>query len=466
MSQKSHRGKSITQNQITGQKGVNLIEAVVLEMGYTWKPTTAVTDAGIDGDIEIRDPQTEEATNFLIRVQSKATEGQLESETKTSFIYRVKERDLSYWLRGNAPVLLVVVLLNTKEMYWIPVKEYFNTPERRMARKVIFDKESNRFNKAAAVAVAELALPAEQGIYLHPPPKAEELNTNLLEVAHYGSALFVAQTPYATTERVEEVFHELDERPGRVWFVKENKIFSFNDLNKYPWTKVTDSGTVESFKSVEWARSKDDEQKRDFVRLLNQALRTFAGRKDLGAFPQRGRQPIYYFRPRVVRNRESDVDELVERDESWHGQKDNLRRVVERYYSTKEPKRLLYYRHHAFTGRFRRFGGKWYVEITPTYHYTSDGRTTSPYREENLAGMKRQEGHAAVANNVRFLGHYLAYHDLYNKEYHFLRFGKFLEENAEFGIHEGDWKNRVDPDEVPTPETQPIPQAQSQLELS
>jgi hypothetical protein len=54
-----HQGKFITQNQMTGQTGVNLIERTVLEMGYTWNPTSGTTDAGMDGFIEIAIPRPE-----------------------------------------------------------------------------------------------------------------------------------------------------------------------------------------------------------------------------------------------------------------------------------------------------------------------------------------------------------------------------------------------------------------------
>lgn len=58
---------------LIGQKGINLIERIVLDMGYVWHSRTI--DAGIDGMIELRDPLSEEAYNFHILVQSKATEG-------------------------------------------------------------------------------------------------------------------------------------------------------------------------------------------------------------------------------------------------------------------------------------------------------------------------------------------------------------------------------------------------------
>ena len=45
MSHQNHRGKIITRNQLTGQTGVNLIEKIVMEMGYTWNPTSGGNDA-------------------------------------------------------------------------------------------------------------------------------------------------------------------------------------------------------------------------------------------------------------------------------------------------------------------------------------------------------------------------------------------------------------------------------------
>jgi hypothetical protein len=63
-------------------------------------------------------------------------------------------------------------------------------------------------------------------------------------------------------------------------------------------------------------------------------------------------------------------------------------------------------------------------------------------------GMKRQEGHQSVSNNLRFLAYYLAHHDLLDREYPFLGFGDLLSFKTEFGIRDEDWKNRTDPDEV------------------
>ena len=43
--------KKIHNNDILGQQGINLIEQIVLDMGFMWYPTGGV-EAGIDGTIE------------------------------------------------------------------------------------------------------------------------------------------------------------------------------------------------------------------------------------------------------------------------------------------------------------------------------------------------------------------------------------------------------------------------------
>ena len=105
----NRRPKRITQQQITGQQGVNLVERVVLKMGFTWHATNASLEAGIDGIIEIRDPETGEAMNNIIQVQVKATTREWISETNEQFTYLCKARDVHYWIQGNTPVVLVAV---------------------------------------------------------------------------------------------------------------------------------------------------------------------------------------------------------------------------------------------------------------------------------------------------------------------------------------------------------------------
>jgi hypothetical protein len=79
--------KKVHVNSIIGEQGVNLIQRVVLGMGFVWYPTGGV-EAGIDGIIEIRDPTTGEVSNSIVQVQSKATTKPFQSETETGFEFR------------------------------------------------------------------------------------------------------------------------------------------------------------------------------------------------------------------------------------------------------------------------------------------------------------------------------------------------------------------------------------------
>ena len=52
---------------------------------------------------------------------------------------------------------------------------------------------------------------------------------------------------------------------------------------------------------------------------------------------------------------------------------------------------VAFYRHVAFEHQFRRYDGVWYVELNPTYVFTSDGIALDAYHQERLAGIKRLE---------------------------------------------------------------------------
>src|SRR5207302_8398859 len=113
--------KKITESQMIGDQGVALIKTRVLAMGLLWYESGG-TEAGIDGTIEMRDGRTGEATNQIVQVQSRATAAAFTAETEMSFEYLCDERDLAYWLGGNAPVVLVRSRPKTDEAYWVSIK--------------------------------------------------------------------------------------------------------------------------------------------------------------------------------------------------------------------------------------------------------------------------------------------------------------------------------------------------------
>jgi hypothetical protein len=165
--------KKVAKSTITGEQGIALIHRRVLEMGFVWHQRSV--DAGIDGEIELRDPVSEAALNRFILVQSKASDRLFPGETQDAFHYVCSDRDIEYWLSGNAPVILVCSHPASQEAWWVSLKEWFSDPARRTARRVDFDKRTQRFDKASAQALMHLAVPAGSGLYLRPPPRPERL---------------------------------------------------------------------------------------------------------------------------------------------------------------------------------------------------------------------------------------------------------------------------------------------------
>src|SRR5690606_32538628 len=122
--------------------------------------------AGIDGIIEIRNTDTEEATNFIIQVQSKATINPFIADNGSTFEYLCDERDLDYWLKGNCPVILVCSNVADKKAYWVSIKDYFKDPSKRKTRKVIFNKQKNELTTSSKIELESLAIPETSGYYL------------------------------------------------------------------------------------------------------------------------------------------------------------------------------------------------------------------------------------------------------------------------------------------------------------
>ena len=224
---------------------------------------------------------------------------------------------------------------------------------------------------------------------------------------------------------------------GKPWCLREGKLISFFDLRTPPWNAVCDIATVETFHADEWSLSNERAKQSEFVELLNLALRDELGRRGVRLWQPRNGPPILHF---------AKTKDLSPRKVEWKLEKTSQRTVFGPHYAKKDPSRLIYYRHLAFVPRFVRFGGQWYLEITPTYHFTSDGKTPSRYRESNLSGIKRIEKHAAVRMNVQFWASFLAERDLF-APVGFLTFANLIEFETDFGIAEEDWLSKADEEE-------------------
>jgi hypothetical protein len=422
--------KKISQNDIVGELGINLVQKLCLEMGFLWHSTGL--EAGIDGYIEIR-LETGDVTNRIIQVQCKATDRPFEAETPSTFEFHCSSKDLDYWLAGNAPVILVRCRPRTNEAYWVSLKDYFGDLALRKSAKVVFDRTRDRFDLSAKPALQRLATPVNSGFYLGTRPKLEFVYSNLLKLASFPKHYYVAATEYRTPQEVFARLRESTRSAHGEWILGAKMLTSFHDLSTQPWTTVCDRGSVEELNTDEWAQTEDPIRQRQFVRLLNACLRAKLYRR--GVKFSRENQ-CYYFRA---------TQDLSEREYAYQSREHKTSRFVFKGYPKKsDHTQMSYYRHSAFEGRFVRYGRVWYLQITPNYHFTRDGERLSRYAPDLLSGIKKLETNQAVHGQVVMWAHLLAERDLFDAGPRFLDFTSLLEFELEAGLDDEAWLKHED----------------------
>ncbi len=424
--------KRIGRSSIIGEQGIAHIRRIVLDMGHMFYETGGV-EAGIDGYIELRDQETGRVGNLILQVQGKATERErLPAETLDSFEWLCTEADIRYWRQGTAPVLLIVVQTKTNRAYWKSVRDYFPDVDATQ-RSIVFDKRNDVFNVSARGAISAVAASAKPGAIVPPTRTTEHLVSNLVPIERLGSKLFLAETTYEDNKQFGAASRSLVEDASGEWIVKNGRVLSFHNLNEQPWSELCALGTVEVFDSSEWACASDSDRQRDFVQLLNRSLKEIV-RGDL--MFDRDRH-VFYFQP---------LDGKRNRSFSYRAFKKQTARNVVRFYSKKKsPTETAYCRHSAFVGRFKCFGAKWYLEITPTYYFTSNGCREDRFAHEHLKKIKELESNGAVLGQFMMWHYYLTKRvsgDMYTQRYPFLAFGGVSEYAVEHGVLDELWLSK------------------------
>jgi hypothetical protein len=122
---------------------------------------------------------------------------------------------------------------------------------------------------------------------------------------------------------------------------------------------------------------------------------------------------------------------------------DQFRTVVQKYPSGK----TYYIRHLAFNGYFKKLTDAWWLEITPSYVFTMDGRRPSRYEPELLQGIKLLEHNETLLSQVHLWVDILTRSaDLVHSDYPFLRFSELLSFSLPYGINDKEWLGHEDLD--------------------
>jgi len=414
--------KRYTASAQIGEAGLRLVSHLVAgRLGFIWHDRRV--DHGIDGEIELVDSSSGTPLNAIVLVQSKAQDRPFPGETVDAFHYLCDERDIDYWMGGNAPVILVCSHPQTGEAWWASVKDVFADPARRRSRRVDFVKAQARFDETAAPQLLGLAIPIESGTYLRPPPLPEKLVSNLLRVDRVADTIWFAPAAVKQPREAAELLRRKASYCSD-WVLTDGMVWSFRRVDEPPLSLLID-GSAEGLETREWSAAKDLDAYRRFVRLLNQTLIEVTHR-DLRRHPK----GWLFFRP--------TGDLQVRRIATGHSRRGRV--VFQGYPDKKEPGRIRWYRHHALEFQFVRHDEAWYLALRPTYHFTFDGWREVPWAPDLAAEMKRRERNAAVRGLVRFWATYLrARPTLFGDADWRLQFGELLTFDVDRGIDDSAW---------------------------
>lgn len=380
--------KKFTKQTESGEAGIALIHRRVAEMGFIWHGRHV--DHGIDGEIELVDRDRRRPLNRVVWVQSKAQK-RFPGENERQFHYVCNPNDVDYWAEANVPVILICSHPDTDEAWWAPVSELFKDPMRRAARRVDFDKRRDAFGPDAAPGLIDVAVPPKEGLHVPSVKRAERLMSNLLRVERYPETIWAAPALVNTHAEAWEILRRHDGVTAE-WMILDRTVFSFRRTDDEPLCHIAD-GSPEAIDALEWADAKSMDVQRRFVRLLNQALSEMHHR-DLRRHPKR---QYLYFRA---------TSDLLPRTLST-GRSTTGRVVFRAYPRADEPEGARHFRHYALQHRFVRLDGRWFLELSPTYHFTFDGYRDLPWSADLVKGMKRRERNAAVRSLIRMWARYL-----------------------------------------------------------
>lgn len=425
--------KTYTKQSESGEGGIALVKMLVTRMGFLWHDRRV--DHGVDGEVELVDRGRRQPLNRTICVQSKARE-RFPGEDSHGFHYMCEPDDVDYWLQSVVPVILVCSHPATGEAWWAPVSEIMKDPRQRRSRRITFDKQVDRFDTSAASLLMELSVPPSGGLYVPTTNAHEVLTSNLLAVESFPGTLWATPATVAGNEEAWRVLRQRGVYEGD-WMVLDRTLFSFRRTDDEPFSAIVD-GTAEAVDSSEWSQAKSADTCRNFVRLLNHTLAEQL-HEEVRRHPKRH---YLYFRP---------TDDLYPRRLSTRKSKSG-RAVFQGYPTSVDPANARHFRHHALEHQFVRLGRQWFLELAPTYHFTSDGYHDLPWGAELVKGIKRREKNAAVRGLVEMWASYLTGQDtlLGTRDGLPLRFGELEPFAVESGIDERAWKRaeRVAPGNV------------------
>lgn len=372
--------KIITESQRLGELGEAAARKRFLEIGFQFDGRSRI-EAGIDGIAEVMDRGRPLAR--MIAVQVKATKSsKYTAETAGSFTYLLNSDDLEYWKPSNLPIIIVLYRQADESFYWKEVQTGIGVG----ARKLIFNKSTDKLNRDAVDRLAALTVPKTGfGYYVPPLGDGEEALINLLPV-RLPPEMFVASTDFTPKKAIATLLDGKDARFD--WIIQGRSYWSFHDPRQASTSAIVDLDQVELINTSLLADHEDIHEQNNFAYLLRQVL-SHQERKDLRWHKDKR---LFYFASEAA-----NTDRYFAYKSSKNETESNVVNVVR---NKDNPDRVAYVRHHAFIPRFERLLDEWFLMITPTYHFTTNGMIPHSYPDALLSGKKRMDNNASLRGQV------------------------------------------------------------------
>lgn len=383
--------KRITDNQLIGELGEAAVRKRFLSMGFQFDSRSRL-EAGIDGLAEVMIDG--EPTARMIAVQIKSTRAaKYSSETETGFTYLLDVKDLSYWKTANLPVIVVMYRESDDSHYWAQVQAQPGVEQRRLT----FDKTKDVLDKSSLDRLAALTVPINGfGYYVPPLGGGETALVNFLPIT-LPTEIFVASTAFDRKSAIREMY-DTGESARYDWVIKDGTFWSFHDPRQAVTGCFVDLDQVEAVETSLIGFHDDIDEQNNFAFLLRQALQhqmqdDLAWDKDNKVFYVKTYEDS---QPRTFHYQSAKMKTKAD--------------VVNVTMSTKVPGKVGFVRHHAFVPKFECMMDQWFLMVSPTYHFTTNGYTRHPFPDALLSGKKRMENNAAIRGQVimwhRFLTQY------------------------------------------------------------
>lgn len=373
--------KKITGSQFTGEIGEQAARLQFLRIGFQFD-TRSRLEAGIDGIAEVMDD--DRPTAKMIAVQVKATEAKrYDGESDEGFTYRLKSADFEYWRGANLPVILVLYRSSDDSIFWKSLDNLFGENERTLR----FDKELDRLDKASKDRLAALTVPKQgHGYYVPPLGGGEDAIVNMLPLT-FPNEIFVAQTQFSTAQALAKI--KENEGSWRFdWMINESSLWTFENPLHSKVRDLVERDQVEKIETDFLAAHDSLDHQHKFAGLLRYTL-AHQFRRTLGWDKEKSQ---FYFLP---------VPEKLERRFHYRSAINKTHAdVVSVYRKGEDDAPVDYVRHHSFAPRFERLGDQWYLIVSPSYYFTSDGKHRLQYPDGLLSGKKRKDNNNSVRGQV------------------------------------------------------------------